>query len=65
MSPKRIRPAIREGRFEFTVHALEEMNKDGLDETDLRNAILHGDINAELTDDSRGCRSRSDSKTRP
>ena len=56
MSLKRIRQAIRERRFEYTVHALEEMDEDGLDETDLRYAILQGDINAELTDDPRGIR---------
>jgi hypothetical protein len=56
MGLKRIRRAIREGRYEFTVHALEEMDEDDLDETDVRYAILHGEISSELTDDPRGVR---------
>jgi hypothetical protein len=56
MGIKRIRRAVREGRYEFTVHALEEMDEDDLDEADLRYAVLHGDISAELTDDPRGVR---------
>jgi hypothetical protein len=56
MGIKRIRRAIREGRYEFTVHALEEMDEDDLDESDVRQAVLHGDISAELTDDPRGSR---------
>ena len=56
MGLKRIRRAIRAGRYEFTVHALEEMDEDDLDETDVRQAILHGEISAELTDDPRGMR---------
>ena len=56
MGIKRIRRAIREGRYEFTVHALEEMDEDDLDESDVRYGILHGDISSELTDDPRGIR---------
>ena len=56
MGIKRIRRAIREGRYEFTVHALEEMDEDDLDELDVRFAILHGDVSSELTDDPRGIR---------
>ncbi len=56
MGLKRIRRAIRESRYEFTVHALEEMDEDDLDDTDVRQAILHGEISAELTDDPRGIR---------
>lgn len=56
MGIKRIRRAIRDGHYEFTVHALEEMDEDDLDEADLRQTILHGDISAELTDDPRGTR---------
>ena len=32
------------------------MDDDDLDETDVQNAVLHGEINAELTDDPRGIR---------
>jgi hypothetical protein len=53
MGIKRIRRAIREGRYEFTVHALEEMDEDDLDESDVRYGILHGEISSELTDDPR------------
>jgi hypothetical protein len=56
MGIKRIRSAVRYGRFEFTVHALEEMDEDSLDEADVRQAVLHSDICAELTDDPRGTR---------
>lgn len=56
MGIKRIRRAIREGRYEFTVHALEEMDEDDLTEADVRHTVLHGDISAELTDDPRGTR---------
>ena len=56
MSLRRIRRAINEGRFEFTGHALEEMDEDDLSEIDLRHAILHGSLLAELTDDPRGKR---------
>ena len=56
MGIKRIRRAIRNGRYEFTVHALEEMDEDDLDKADVQNAVLHGDISAELTDDPRGTR---------
>ncbi|GEM_PF-242128 len=56
MGLKPIRRAIREGRYEFTIHALEEMDEDDLDEADVRQAILHGELSAELTDDPRGIR---------
>jgi hypothetical protein len=56
MGIKRIRRAIREGRYEFTIHALEEMDDDDLDEADVRFAVLHGEISSELTDDPRGIR---------
>ncbi len=56
MGIKRIRRAIRNGRYQYTVHALEEMDEDNLDEADVRQAVLHGDISTELTDDPRGIR---------
>lgn len=56
MGITRIRRAIREGRYEFTIHALEEMDEDDLDATDVSYAVLHGEISAELTDDPRGIR---------
>lgn len=36
MGLKRIKRAIRESHYEFTVHALEEMDDDDLDEADVR-----------------------------
>lgn len=56
MGLKRIQRAVREERYEFTIHALEEMDDDDLDVTDVHNAILHGEISSELTDDPRGIR---------
>ncbi|MGH9833997.1 MAG: DUF4258 domain-containing protein [Blastocatellia bacterium] len=56
MGLKRIRHAIREDRYEFTLHALEEMDEDGLVEEDARRAVLHGRLESELTDDPRGTR---------
>ena len=56
MGIRRIRRAIREGRYEFTIHALEEMDEDYLDESDVRYGFLNGEISSELTDDPRGIR---------
>jgi len=56
MSLKSIRRAIREGRYEFTIHALEEMDEDDVEETDVRSCLLHGSLSDELTDDPRGTR---------
>jgi hypothetical protein len=56
MGLRQIRRAIREDRYEFTLHALEEMDEDGLVEEDVRYAILHGSLELELTDDPRGTR---------
>jgi hypothetical protein len=56
MSLKKIRREFRDLNFEFTIHALEEMDEDNLSLEDVRWAILHGAINAQLTDDPRGVR---------
>lgn len=56
MGLKRIRRAIRENRYEFTSHAIEEMDEDELDERDVRHSVLNGEIDSELTDDPRGVR---------
>ena len=56
MGLRRIRRAVREGRYEFTAHAVEEMDEDDLSEADVRQAVLHGSLAAELTDDPRGTR---------
>ncbi len=56
MSIEHIRRAIRQGRYEFTMHALEEMDEDDLTEADVRRALLDGELRASLTDDPRGIR---------
>ena len=56
MGLRRIRRAIRVGRYELTVHALEEMDEDDLGEADVLGALLRGVLSAELTDDPRGSR---------
>ena len=60
MGIKKIRRAVREDRFEYSVHALEEMDEemdeDNLTEEDVRAAILQGTLIAELSDDPRGLR---------
>jgi hypothetical protein len=56
MSQRRIRRAVREDRYEFSVHALEEMDNDYLTEADVRQVLLRGQLKAELTDDPRGSR---------
>jgi hypothetical protein len=52
----RIRAAIRANRYEYSQHALEEMDEDDLSDTDVREAILHGGVQAELADDPRSIR---------
>jgi len=45
-----IRVAIRDGAYDMTVHAVEEMAEDGLDLMDVEAAILNGRvINREKT----------------
>ena len=54
MGGRRIRDANRQGRYEFTLHALEEMAADGLNESDVRSILQGGRIIARLDGDSRG-----------
>lgn len=56
MSINRIRKAVRDGHYQYTIHALDEMDADDLVEEDVRHALLHGDVVAELTEDPRGVR---------
>ena len=56
MGIRRIRRAAREGRYEFTLHALEEMDEDGLTDADVRHVLLHGKLVGELLNDPRGVR---------
>jgi hypothetical protein len=52
----RLRAAIRTNNYEYSQHALDEMDEDDLSDADVREAILRGGIRAELTDDPRGIR---------
>jgi len=56
MSIRRIRRAIRTGLYEFTAHALDEMDEDDLTEEDVRDVVLCGRVERTLTDDPRGAR---------
>jgi hypothetical protein len=56
MNIRRIRQAVRREQYEFTIHALEEMDDDQLTEADVRRALLNGELRATLTDDPRGAR---------
>ena len=52
----RIREAVREGRFVFTDHALEETQEDGLLLSEITQVLLHGEIDSIYTEDIRGTR---------
>lgn len=56
MGMRRIRREVRQVRYEFTSHALDEMDDDGLTEEDVCKVLLRGRLVAELTDDPRGVR---------
>ncbi len=56
MGIRRIRAAVRKGRYEFTLHALEEMDEDDMGEADVRSALLDGRVIATLGADPRGIR---------
>jgi len=56
MGTRRVRGAVRRGKYEFTLHALEEMDEDNLSESDVRSALLRGHVTARLADDPRGVR---------
>ncbi len=51
-----IRVAIRDGAYDMTVHAVEEMAEDGLDLVDVEAAILSGRVAKREKDDPRGTR---------
>ena len=56
MGRRRIRDAVRKGRYEFTLHALEEMDEDDLSESDVRSVLQRGRVMARLAGDPRGGR---------
>ncbi len=49
-----IREKIRLGKYDMTVHALEEMAEDGLDVFDFEQSILYGQISRVEKDDPGG-----------
>lgn len=52
----RLRAAIRTNNYEYSQHALEEMDEDNLSDDDIKEAIFHGGVRSELTDDPRSIR---------
>ena len=56
MSIRRIRLAVGEGRYTYSVHALEEMDEDGLLESDVNEVMMGGKVVSKLTGDPRGTR---------
>ena len=56
MGIRRTRGAVRQGRCEFTLHALEEMDEDDLSELEVRGVLLRGHVIAQLAEDPRGAR---------
>ena len=52
----RLRAAIRTNNYEYSQHALEEMDEDNLSDGDVREAILQSGVRAELTGDPRSIR---------
>jgi hypothetical protein len=56
MSIRRIRSALTEGCYFFSDHALEEIDDDGLLESDVLKVLMRGKIVAKLTGDTRGVR---------
>jgi hypothetical protein len=56
MSIRRIRRAVRDGRYEVSVHALDEMDEDDLTDAHVHRVVLRGTLMATLTDDPRGPR---------
>lgn len=56
MGTRRIRRAVRDGLYEFTLHAIEEMDEDGLAEADVVAVLLKGKLGGRSTKDRRGVR---------
>ncbi len=52
----RIRQAVREERYRFTDHALDEADADNLTRDDALHVLLTGDLEATYSDDFRGKR---------
>ena len=53
---KHIREAFRNRKHQYSLHALEEMDDDGVEDADVVHAVMKGAVVATLTDDPRGTR---------
>ena len=51
---QRIRHAVRDGRYVFSDHAVEEAQADHLNFSDIVSVLLQGEIDSVYTDDPRG-----------
>ena len=51
-----IRGAVRRGEYEFTLHALEEMDEDDFSDRTDRAHFVRGHVKAQLVEDPRGAR---------
>jgi len=56
MGIRRIRLALKEDRYAYSIHALEEMDEDHLADPDVDEVIMKGKVVAKLTGDPRGTR---------
>jgi hypothetical protein len=52
----RLRRAVREGRYDFSDHVLEEVASDDLTTDDVLHVLLAGDLDSTYSDDPRGTR---------
>ena len=52
----RIQRAVRDGRYVFTDHLLEEAEADNLTTDDVLHVLLTGDLDSTYSDDRRGVR---------
>ena len=54
MNIDEVRQLVREGRYEFSIHAQQERLEDDLDITEIETAISEGEIIEEYPNDPRG-----------
>lgn len=54
MSIQRIKRLVLEDQYEFSTHAIDEMDDDDLAEADVRFILLNGTLFQTLTEDPRG-----------
>ena len=61
---RRIQQKIIDREYYLSSHAEDEMLDDGLERSDIENAILKGNINKKLSEDTRGTRYRMEGPTK-